>query len=118
MEIKINKEIRDYQESIFFGLSLRQCAFSLLAAGAAVGLFFGLRDTVPQSVLGWVCILGAAPFAALGFLKYHGMPAEQLFLAIIRSELLMPERLISEPENIYADSLLPIFKQKQKEKRQ
>ena len=24
MEVKINREIRDYQEAIFFGLSLRQ----------------------------------------------------------------------------------------------
>lgn len=30
MEVKMNKEIRDYQESIFFGLNFRQCAFSVL----------------------------------------------------------------------------------------
>jgi hypothetical protein len=30
IEIKIPKEVRDYQESIFFGLSLRQLLFSLL----------------------------------------------------------------------------------------
>ena len=31
MEVKINKEIRDYTEAIFFGLSLRQFIFSVLA---------------------------------------------------------------------------------------
>ena len=31
MEIKINKEIRDFNESIFFGLSMRQFIFSSLA---------------------------------------------------------------------------------------
>lgn len=31
MEVKINKEIRDYTEGIFLGLSLRQCLFSFLA---------------------------------------------------------------------------------------
>lgn len=41
IEIKINKEVRDYQESIFFGLSLRQLLFSLLAVGIAVGLYYG-----------------------------------------------------------------------------
>ena len=25
MEVKMNKEIRDYQESMFMGLDLRQC---------------------------------------------------------------------------------------------
>ena len=28
MEVKMNKEIRDYQESMFMGLDLRQCVFS------------------------------------------------------------------------------------------
>ena len=33
MEVKINKEIRDYTESVYFGLSLRQFIFSILACG-------------------------------------------------------------------------------------
>ena len=44
MEVKINREIRDYQESIFFGLNLRQLIFSILAIAVAVGVYFGLRD--------------------------------------------------------------------------
>ena len=40
MEVKINREIRNYTESIFFGLSLRQFFFSVLACGVAVGLYF------------------------------------------------------------------------------
>ena len=43
MEVKINKEIRNYTESMFFGLSLRQFIFSVLACGVAVGLYFLLR---------------------------------------------------------------------------
>jgi len=45
LEVKINKEIRDYTEAIFFGLSLRQFIFSALACGIAVGLYF---DAVEQ----------------------------------------------------------------------
>ena len=33
MEIKINKEIRAYRETLFFGLSMRQFVCSALAAG-------------------------------------------------------------------------------------
>ena len=40
MEVKINREIRNYTESMFFGLSLRQFIFSVLACGVAVGLYF------------------------------------------------------------------------------
>ena len=72
------KEIRDYQESIFFGLSTRQFLCSLLAVGVAVGIYFGLRPFVGSEEVGWMCILGDAPFAACGFFKYHGMTAEKL----------------------------------------
>ena len=73
MEVKINREIRNYTESMFFGLSLRQFIFSVLACGVAVGLYFLLRPYVGTETVSWVCILGAAPFAALGFVKYNGM---------------------------------------------
>ena len=33
LEVKINKEIRNYTESMFFGLSMRQFLFSALACG-------------------------------------------------------------------------------------
>lgn len=38
MEVKINREIRNYTESMFFGLTMRQFVFSLLAVGVAVGV--------------------------------------------------------------------------------
>ena len=63
MEVKMNKEIRDYQESMFMGLNLRQCIFSLLAIAVVVGIYFGLGKYVGQEMTGWLCILGAAPFA-------------------------------------------------------
>lgn len=105
MEVKINREIRDYTESMFFGLSLRQFIFSVLACGIAVLLYFLLRPHVGMETVSWMCILGAAPFAALGFIKYHGMNAEQLLWAWIKSEFLIPKRLVFQPENIYYETL-------------
>lgn len=46
-------------------------------------------------------MLGSAPFAACGFVRYHGMTAEQLLWAIIKSELLTPHRLVFRAENFY-----------------
>lgn len=40
MEVKINREIRNYTESMFFGLTMRQFVFSLLAVLVAVQLMF------------------------------------------------------------------------------
>ena len=62
MEVKINREIRNYTESMFFGLSMRQFIFSVLACGVAVGLYFILRPYFGVETLSWMCILGAAPF--------------------------------------------------------
>ena len=90
MEVKINREIRNYTESMFFGLSLRQLIFSALAVAVAVGLYFLLKPYVGTETVSWVCVLGAAPFAALGFFTYHGMAAEQFIWAWLRSEVLEP----------------------------
>lgn len=72
MEVKMNKEIRNYNESMFFGLDFRQCAFSLLAVLAAIGIYFGTRDILGEEFTGWLSILGAAPFAACVFSNTTG----------------------------------------------
>ena len=110
MEVKINKEIRNYTESMFFGLSLRQFIFSVLACGVAVGLYFLLRPRFGTETLSWVCILGAFPFAAMGFIKYNGMTAEQFVWAWIKSEFLMPKKLMFLPDNLYYETMKPTMK--------
>ena len=105
MEVKINKEIRDYTESVYFGLSLRQFIFSILACGMAVLLYFVFRPYFGIETLSWLCILGAVPFAAIGFIKYNGMNAEEFLLAYIRSEFLTPKELVFSPTNYYYELL-------------
>ena len=105
MEVKINREIRQYTESIFFGLSMRQFIFSCLACVIAVLLYFILRPYFGIETLSWVCILGAAPFAVLGFVTYNGMTAEKFICAWIKSEVLMPKKLMFKPTNLYDEML-------------
>ena len=114
MEIKINREIRDYKENIFFGLSLRQLIFSLLACGVAVGIYLGLRDALGTETVSWLCILGAVPFAAMGFVKYHGMTAEKFFAAWLRSEFLVPKRLTFRSTNLYWEAMQEQRRQEKK----
>ena len=115
MEVKINREIRNYTESMFFGLSLRQCIFSVCACVVAVGLYFLLKPYVGTEPVSWMCILGAAPFAALGFVKYNGMTAEKFIWAWIKSEFLMPKKLVFHSTNTYYELMKPTIEQKQKE---
>ena len=101
MEVKINREIREYTESMFFGLSLRQFIFSVLACIVAVCAYFLLRPHLGTETVSWVCILVAVPFAVVGFVKYNGMTAEKFIWAYIKSEILIPKRLVFRNTNLY-----------------
>ena len=115
MEIKINREIRDYHESMFMGLSLRQSIFSVLAIASAVGLYFWLQPVLGEEITSWVCVLGAAPFAVLGFVSYHGMPAEKFLCVWFRSEILEPKKLCFKPNNLYYELMKDTIAKHEKE---
>ena len=101
MEVRINREIRDYTESMFFGLSLRQFFFSVLACGVAVGIYLGLNPILGTETTSWLCIVAAFPFAAMGFLKYNGMTAEKFVAAWIKSTFIIPKVLTFGNTNYY-----------------
>ena len=90
---------------MFFGLSMRQFLFSVLACGVAVGLFFLLRGRFGTETVSWMCVLGASPFAVMGFVRYNGMTAEQFVWAWIKSEFLMPKRVLFLPDNLYYEAM-------------
>lgn len=105
MEVKINKEIREYTEGIFFGLNMRQLVFSALAVAAALGVYFGLKDALGTEIVSWLCIFAAAPFAAMAFVRYNGMTAEQFAWAWLKSEVLCPHEYHFEANNLYYEAM-------------
>ena len=115
MEVKINKEISNYQESMFFGLSMRQFIFSVLAVAVAVALYFVLNPYLGTETVSWVCVLGAAPFAAMGFFKYHGMTAEQFAINWVRTVLFEPKCFKFQSKSLYYEMMEASAKSKRKE---
>lgn len=115
MEIKINKEVRDYTESIFLGLSLRQCIFSVLACIIAVIIYLAAIDSHGTEITSWLCIIGALPFALLGFITYQSMNAEDILVTAWRSFLLSRTDLISKPFNLYYEINKPIIEKHKRE---
>lgn len=113
MQFDINKEVRDYKETLFFGLNLRQCVCSALAIIVAIVLYFSLKHRLSNEPLSWVCMLGAAPFAAMGFFKYQGMTAEQFAMNWVYTVLLEPKCF---PFQIEGGIKLP-YKKKRKERK-
>ena len=114
-EIKINKEIRDYTESILLGLSLCQTIFSIPACAIMCGLYFLFKERFGTEVTSWLCMLGAAPFAALGFIKFQGMYTEDIVKMVISSFALSTRNLINAPFNLYYETLEPFINQSRKE---
>ena len=106
MEVRINREIREYTESMFFGLSLRQFIFSVLAVGIAVGIYLGLNPILGTETTSWLCIVAAFPFAVIGFLKYNSMTAEKFIWAWIKSTFMIPKVLTFGNTNYYYSMLV------------
>ena len=117
MEVKINREIREYKESMFFGLTLRQFIFTVLAAAASIISYFLLRPVIGIEAVSWVCMLTAVPFAVLGFVRYNGMPADKFIWAWIKSEILMPKHLCFGNSNLYMELLSGAERDKQRQKK-
>ena len=99
------------------GLNTRQFICSVLAVGVAVGIYFALQPYVGTEEIGWMCILGAAPFAACGFFTYHGMTAEQVLWAWFKSEILCPKRLVFKSDSYYYEAMQPAIRAGMKRKR-
>ena len=115
MEVKINREIRNYTESIYFGLTLRQFICSLCACIVAVGLYFICSPFLNKEIVSWICILGAIPFAGVGFFKYNGMNLEDFIKSWLKSEILVPKELKFKTRNIYYEMTKDIIENKQRE---
>lgn len=100
MEVRINREIREYTESMFFGLTMRQFIFTCLAIAASILSYFLLKPLIGIEAVSWVCMLAAVPFAVLGFVKYNGMSAEKFIWAWIKSELHTKEALLRKQQYV------------------
>jgi hypothetical protein len=110
LEIRINKEIKDYHESLFMGLSMRQFMCSLGAVGAAVGIYFGLSNVLDKETVSWLCIVCATPLAAAGFFNYNGMNFEQFVVAYIYSEFICSGVRTYQSENYIYEAYKEVLK--------
>ena len=98
-EIELNKEVLDYKESIFFGLSLRQFVCASLAVMIAVIVWFGTRDILAKEIRSWLCLILACPFAVAGFFKFNTLTLEQFLWQMIKTCLIYRGRRVYKSVN-------------------
>ena len=63
----------------------------------------------------WLCILGTAPFAAIGFISYQSMTMEKIIYEVFQSLHLKKTELIDKPFNLYYELVKQIIKKQIKE---
>lgn len=86
------------------GLSVRQCVYSAIACVVAVFLYFRFEKLLGLELTSWLCIIGALPFAALGFIYFQSMSAGQIVMTIVKSIILSHRQLIDQPFNLYFEA--------------
>lgn len=106
MEVKINKEIRNYSENVYFGLSLRQFIFSLLSCMVAIIIYLLFKNKLGIEITSWLCIIFVTPFILIGFVNYNGMKLEELLVVIIKNKIFTPKYLVYIPTNYYEELLM------------
>ena len=94
-----SKEVLDYKESIFFGLSLRQFVCASLAVMIAVIVWFGTRDILAKEIRSWLCLSLACPFAAAGFFSFNGLTLEQFMWQMLKFCLIYRGRRVYKSLN-------------------
>ena len=109
MEVKINKDIREFSESIFFGRAISESSVHFFLIGLCdssnsilyIKTFFWNRNIILDMYF------RSSTFAVLGFVKYNGMTAEKFIVAFIKSEFITPKRLTFKSKIIYAEVFKP-----------
>ena len=84
IEIRIPKEIKNYREKLFFGLTLRQSICTAIALLICVPIYIFGNRFLPQEAISWIVILIAVPLMFTGFFRYNDMAFEQFVLEVVR----------------------------------
>ena len=95
IEIRIPKEIKNYREKLFFGLTLRQCICAGIALLICVPLYIWGHNFLPQEAISWIVVFIAVPLMLTGFFRYNDMAFEQFALEVIHFYFYPQKRVYS-----------------------
>lgn len=117
MILPINKEIKNYKQKVFFGLTVRRFIFLVIALAVGVITYFSIRNVVPFDIQTWIIGAAVIPVALLGFLEPYGMPLEKFLKILIRNKFLISKHLVFKSDTLYMEiekEYLKIEKEKSK----
>ena len=89
LQIKVPKEIREYEQIIMFGLTFRQLIWS--GIGVVVGglSFWGLKNILGIDLASVIAVVITVPFGLMGFWRFNGMNATEILVNWFKINFLM-----------------------------
>ncbi len=100
IEIRIPKEITEYKEKLFFGLTTRKLISLIVAAAICIPLYIFGSEYINEDILSFAIIIIAAPIIAFGWVNYHGMNFET-FAKYVLKFYLEPQKRPYKEKNIF-----------------
>lgn len=101
IEIRIPKEIKEFKEKLFFGMTIRQLIATVVAIGINVPLYIKGKEYLGEDLTSWLVIIIALPISLLGFFKYNEMPFERFLKVMLEFQLILPQKRPYKTENLY-----------------
>lgn len=102
IEIRINRDPREYKDKIIAGLTLRQLICTVIMLGINIPLYIFGAKYINKELIGYLIILIAVPFILIGFFEYNKMPFERVIWAAIQSKLIQPSKRKYSNKNVIA----------------
>ncbi len=87
IEVRIPKEITEYQEKILFGLSIRQLISFTIALTTGVTTYLLAATLWGEDVAGYIVIIEVMPIFAIGFIRINGFNFEKYLGLMLRHML-------------------------------
>jgi len=103
IEIRIPKEIREYQEKIFLGLTVRQVVAVIAMGVVNIPLFFAINAFAGMQVAGFAIMPVAAIIGVFGFWKPSGMYFEDYAKMMITNNFILPANRKYQTENFFGE---------------
>jgi len=121
IEVKVDKDVREYQEKTLLNLTARQLVCGIIALAVSGYLFYtavigpqffqkpdpNSKITAEQQLkqqedntemISWVVILVVLPIVFVGFFRYNGMTVEKFAFCFVKDKVL-PKRRVYKPKN-------------------
>lgn len=113
IEVRIPKEIKDYKEKLFVGLTLRQCICTALAMGICVPLYIKGRSYINEELLSWIIIVIAMPLILIGYFNYNQMQFEKFFIEYMKM-MINPQKRLYKEQGIYEQIRKEVLKDEER----